>query len=78
MDKHVVSSQTLAKAFVALVFFLSSFSAFAAIGMGGASVGRAVDDDATDQFIVKLRDPSPGQVARRIQEVAVSSAVNLN
>ena len=77
MDLHVVSSRTVAKAFVALVFFLSSFSAFAAIAMNGASVGKAVDDDATDQFIVKLRDPSPGQVARRIQEVAVSSAVDL-
>lgn len=77
MDMHIVSSRTVAKAIVALVFFLSSFSAFAAIGMGGASVGRAVDVDATDQFIIKLRDPSSSDVARRIQEVAVSSAVNL-
>lgn len=77
MDMHVVSPRTVAKAIVTLVFFLSSFSAFAAIGMGGASVGRAVDDDATDQFIIKLRDPSSSDVARRIQEVAVSSAVNL-
>lgn len=77
MDMHIVSSRTLAKAFVALVFFLSSFSAFAAIAMSGASVGQRNDDGATDQFIIKLRDPSSSEIARRIQEVGVLSAVNL-
>ena len=77
MDMHVVSYRTVAKAFVAMVFFLFSFSAPAAIAMYGASVSIADEDDATDQFIVKLRDPTPSQVARSIQEMATSSAVNL-
>lgn len=74
---HFMSSRVVAKAFFALVFFLFSFSTFAAIAMNGASVGSADEDDATDQFIVKLRDPSPGQVGRGIQALAASSAVNL-
>ncbi len=77
MDLNVVSSRTWAKALAALVFGLSSFSAFAAITMNGASASSADDDDATDQFIVKLRDPSPGQIARSIQEMSASAAVNL-
>ena len=77
MDMQFVSSRTMAKAFITLVFFLFSFSAFAAIGIYGANVSIADDDDATDQFIVKLRDPTPSQVARGIREMATSSAVNL-
>ena len=77
MDMHVVSSRTVAKAFVALGFFLFSLSAPAAIAMYGASGSIAEEDEATDQFIVKLRDPSPGQIVRSIQEVSASSAVNL-
>ena len=77
MDMHFVSSRAMAKAFVTLILFLASISAFAAIAMNGAGFAQVDDDDATDQFIIKLRDPSPGQAASRIQEVAVSSAVNL-
>lgn len=77
MDLNVVSSRTWAKALAALVFGLSSFSLFAAITMNGASASSADDDDATDQFIVKLRDPSPGQISRSIQEMSASAAVNL-
>ena len=77
MDMYFVSSRTVAKVFFTLVFFLTSIPASAVIAMNGAVVAQAVDGDATDQFIIKLRDPSPGQAARRIQEVAVATAVNL-
>ena len=77
MGMHLMSSRVVAQAFISLVFSLFSFSAFAAIAMNGAGIASADEDDATDQFIVKLRDPSPGQVGRGIQELAASSAVNL-
>ena len=77
MAMHVVSSRTVANAFVALGFFLFSLSAPAAIAMYGATGSIADEDEATDQFIVKLRDPSPGQIVRSIQEVSASAAVNL-
>ncbi len=77
VNKHIMSSRVAAKACVALALFLASLSAFAAIPMGGTSVGQGNDDDATDQFIIKLRDTSSSEIARRIRDVAVSSSVSL-
>ena len=74
---YVMSSRVAAKACLALVLFLASLSAFAAIPLSVASVGQGNNDDATDQFIIKLRDTSSTEIARRIQEVAGSAAVSL-
>ena len=73
-DKSVKKA---AKACLGLILVIANVWAFAAIPASGARVGQGNDDDATDQFIIKLRDTSSSEIARRIQDVAVSSAVNL-
>ena len=77
MGMHLMLSRVVARLFFALVLFLFSFPTFAAIAMNGAAFSSADEDGATDQFIVKLRDPSLGQVKNGIQALAASSAVNL-
>ena len=77
MGMHLMLSRVVARPFFALVLFLFSFPTFAAIAMNGAAISSADEDGATDQFIVKLRDPSLGQVKNGIQALAASSAVNL-
>ena len=73
-----MSAKVIGKAVVGVVFFSSWVSVSAGISMNGAALGQANAEEATDQFIVKLRDPSTRDIARRIKDVGAASAIELN
>ena len=64
-------------ALAAFAIFFISLQAFAGGPLDRAAASRNQDDDATDQLIVKMRDPSPRDIANRIRGVSVSSGVLL-
>ena len=74
---YAKSPKVRRKSLVGVVIFSACIAASAGNAMNGAVVGQATPDEATDQFIIKLRDPSTLDIARRIKEVGASSAVGL-
>ena len=61
----------------ASAIFFTCLQAFAGGPLDRVSASQSQDDDATDQIIIKMRDPSTSDIANRIRGVSVSSGVLL-
>ena len=70
----VSASRTALAAFAA---FFICIQAFAGGPVNRASASLNQSDDATDQLIIKMRDPSTSNIAERVRGVGASSAVLL-